>query len=104
MQHLMDHEDEIRQLNSIIDKQKMVIDGLEKSLNESERTIRSIVSRLPLGFIVLNQELKIEAVNNRVVELFEYSTDELAQSKMDLLFPALGEITELPPNCELKAL
>ena len=99
----MDSENTEKELKNIIEQQRTVIHSLEKSLNESESTIRSIVSRLPLGFLVLNQEFKIEASNNRVVELFEYSTAELSNKTIDILFPDIGSITELAPNVELKA-
>lgn len=99
----MTDKNKIDELNGIINNQKTVIDSLENSLNESERTIRSIISRLPIGFLVLNQDFKIEAANNRVVELFEYSTEELSKSTIDLIFPDIGSIIDLPPNAELNA-
>lgn len=99
----MQDKENIAELKRIIERQKTVINSLERSLTDSERTIRSIVSRLPLGFIVLNQDFKIEAANNRVVELFEYSTQELSNSTIDNIYPGIGPIDELPPNAELKA-
>ncbi|MCA9817210.1 MAG: PAS domain S-box protein [Cyanobacteria bacterium HKST-UBA01] len=90
-------------LLKLIEQQKDVIRNLEKSLAESESTVRTIVSRLPHGFIVLSEDSRMVAVNNRVVEIFEYSTEELSGAAIDLLFPGVQAVTELPPNIELKA-
>ncbi len=98
---MVENSDSTEKLNRVIEQQKVALRNLEKSLLESETTMRTLVSRLPLGLVVLNQEFKIEAVNNRVVEIFEYSTGELSGSDYKLLFPRVASITELQPNEEI---
>lgn len=98
---MVNNSESPEKLKELVEHQKVAINNLEKSLHESETTIRTLLSRLPLGLIVLNQELKIEAVNNRVVEIFEYATTELSGANLKILFPEVSSITDLPPNIEI---
>lgn len=100
----MSNSHEFEDFKELIEQQQSVIRNLEKSLSESENTVRSIVSRLPHGFIVLDEDSRIVAVNNRVVEIFGYSAEELSSATIDVLFPGVSDAAELPPNKEIKCL
>lgn len=102
--YIMSNSHESEDFKELIEQQQSVIRNLEKSVSESENTVRSIVSRLPHGFVVLDEDSRIVAVNNRVVEIFGYSAEELSSATIDLLFPGVSDVVELPPNKEIECL
>lgn len=62
------------------------------------RLIRSFVTNFPFGLIVVNKNQTIHAVNKPAEEHFNYSSEELSQKSIDVIFPELKvlEPTEKP--------
>ncbi len=59
--------------------------------------IQKIITSFPLGLIIVNRDLQIEALNKRAVASFNYEQEDLARKPVQVIFP---ELEELEPSAE----
>lgn len=72
-------EDSIAQLQETIEQ-------LNDAVATSSSRMRTILVNLPLGLVIINQHGLIEAVNNKTLETFRYTKEELIDQPMTILF------------------
>lgn len=70
------------------------ISRLQASLAELEGRIQSLVTNLPTGLIIVNQNQCIEALNQRARTIFESESKEVAGQSINHLFPEIEKITQ----------
>ncbi|HIA51588.1 MAG TPA: PAS domain S-box protein [Candidatus Melainabacteria bacterium] len=79
-------------LQKTVQQQEMVIAKLTQTLETIQSRTRKILTSLPLGLLVLNDDMKIEAANSRIEQIFSYTPRELAGQQIKFLFPELESV------------
>lgn len=79
-------------LQKTVERQEMVIAKLSQTLETIQSRTRKILTSLPLGLLVLNDEMKIEAANSRIEQIFAYTPRELAGQPIKFLFPEIESV------------
>lgn len=80
------------QMQKTIARQELVIEKLSKTLETIQSRTRKILTSLPLGLLVLNEEMNIEAANSRIEQIFSYTPRELAGQPIKFLFPDIEQV------------
>ncbi len=80
------------ELQKTVERQEMVIAKLNQTLETIQNRTRKILTSLPLGLLVLNDEMKIEAANSRIEQIFTYTPRELAGQHIKFLFPEIESV------------
>lgn len=83
------------QAESIAQLQETV-EQLNDTVATSSARMRSILANLPLSLVIINNQGLIEAVNNKTLETFRYTKEELIDQPMTILFsdPSVLRIDE----------
>lgn len=97
--HEMDETATKEDLLKTVERQELIIEKLSQTLNTIQNRTRKILTSLPLGLLVLNGELIIEAANSRIEQIFGYTPRELAGQNVLFLFP---ELDGLEADAQLK--
>lgn len=82
---------------SDLERQSEVIDQLNQQLADMQKRIRTILTSLPLGLLMIGEGTKIGACNAQVCEIFGYEREELADQPLKILFPEL-DVLEVTPR------
>ncbi len=80
------------ELQKTVERQEMVIEKLSKTLETIQGRTRKILTSLPLGLLVLNEQMTIEAANSRIEQIFSYAPRELAGQNIKFLFPEMESV------------
>ncbi len=88
----MDDTESREELLKTVERQEQVIGTLSQTLETIQNRTRKILTSLPLGLLVLNAEMKIEAANSRIEQIFAYTPRELAGQNIKFLFPELDSV------------
>ncbi|PZM78361.1 MAG: hypothetical protein DKT66_24345 [Candidatus Melainabacteria bacterium] len=80
------------ELQKKVEQQEIVIAKLTQTLETIQSRTRKILTSLPLGLLVLNSEMKIEAANSRIEQIFSYTPRELAGQNIKFLFPEIEAV------------
>ncbi len=72
-----------------VERQEAVIQKLSQTLETIQSRTRKILTSLPLGLLVLNDKMTIEAANSRIEQIFHHTPRELAGKQISFLFPEL---------------
>ncbi|MBA3856701.1 MAG: hypothetical protein C0507_07290 [Cyanobacteria bacterium PR.3.49] len=75
------------ELLEIIERQESAINKMSQTLDTIQNRTRKILTSLPLGLLILNEEMVIEAANSRIEQIFAYTPRELAGQKIQFIFP-----------------
>lgn len=81
-----------RDTGEVIQKQAEEIIQLRKDQQALLDRVRHLVKNFPLGLIVLDKNQKIEAVNDKTMEYFQYTGEEMKNLHVSLLFPEVKAI------------
>lgn len=81
------------ELLKTVERQEQVIGKLTQTLETIQNRTRKILTSLPLGLLVLNDRMTIEAANSRIEQIFAYTPRELAGQNIKFLFPEI-EVVE----------
>jgi len=87
-----DEQNDVNALKAIIKRQETVINKMSQTLDTIQSRTRKILTSLPLGLLVLDEDLTIEASNSRIQQIFSYTPRELAGQNIKFLFPELESI------------
>lgn len=85
---MLDGHDEIAQTDYVFHKAAEELQREEELLRESERRLRLIIERVPLGLVVINQVGSIELFNKSIEDAFGYQPHELLGKSIAKLFGA----------------
>lgn len=80
------------ELLDTVRRQETAITEMAATLATLKTRTRRILTSLPLGLIVLNEEHKIEACNNRAEEILGYTSRELFGRELSFIFPEIHEL------------
>jgi PAS domain S-box-containing protein len=86
LNEMLDGHDEIAQTDYVFHKTAEDVRREEALLRETERRLRLIIERVPLGLLILNQVGSIELFNKSVEEAFGYEPHELLGKNIAKLF------------------
>lgn len=75
------------ELLKIVERQESAINKMSQTLDNIQNRTRKILTSLPLGLLILNEEMVIEAANSRIEQIFAYTPRELAGQKIQFIFP-----------------
>lgn len=75
------------EIRTLIEAQAKEIRKLKDDRRSVESRMRLLVTNLPLGLLLLDQQQRIEAANEKAVEFFEYTSSEMSRLRIDSLFP-----------------
>lgn len=88
----MDQQPTREELLKKIEQQNNSLQNLSTRLETIQNRTRKILTSLPIGLLILNDESKIEAANSRIEGIFNYTPRELAGQNIKFLFPELEKI------------
>jgi PAS domain S-box-containing protein len=80
------------ELLETIERQELAINKMSQTLETIQSRTRKILTSLPLGLLILNDEMVIEAANSRIEQIFSYTPRELAGQKIQIIFPDLETV------------
>lgn len=77
------------ELLALVKRHESVISTLKNTLTLQQSKTREILTSIPLGLLVVNDQQRIEALNKLVEEFFGYQSEELVSQKISVLLPDL---------------
>ncbi|MBX9693988.1 MAG: HAMP domain-containing histidine kinase [Cyanobacteria bacterium] len=80
------------ELFEITKKQARMIEQLKQTLKATQSRTKNMLSSLPLGLIVLTDDLIVRAVNDQVVSTFLFQCDEIVNQPVSTILPQLKEL------------
>lgn len=76
----------------IIEDQAQEIKQLRRDQQDLMSRVRVLVTNFPLGLVVVNRDQCIEAANNKAMEYFGYSSEEMAKMPLNVILPEVKNI------------
>jgi PAS domain S-box-containing protein len=86
LNEMLDGHDEIAQADYVFHRASADVRYEEELLRESERRLRMIIERVPLGLVVINQAGAIELFNRSIESSFGFEPHELLGKSITRLF------------------
>ena len=80
---------EIKQLSSVLDYMRQAIEEREMLLLKEQTYLKTLLQQMNQGVLVLSPEGKLKFINSRLIELTEYSEEDLIGKDIGELFPCL---------------
>ena len=90
---------EIKQLSSVLDYMRQAIEEREMLLLKEQTYLKTLLQQMNQGVLVLSPEGKLKFINSRLIELTEYSEEDLIGKDIGELFPS-GEKEKIPYLCK----
>lgn len=91
------------ELSNLVKQQADAIERMNKALIVNRNRFRTILTSFPLGLIVVNNENQIEAVNQQIQDIFQYTPEELVGHHVEFLFPDLKNAEVNPKPVRIMA-
>lgn len=91
------------ELLELVRQRDETIDRLQRLLQTHTKRMREVVTKLPLGVIVVSDQQKIEAVNPLIEDLFLYEREELLGQRVSFLFPEMTVLEIVPKSVQVVA-
>lgn len=91
----MNANDKLLTYNELLERYERTVEELDlfkKNYAALGTRIQNVITSFPLGLIIVNEDLRIEALNKRALNTFQYEVEEIARQPLKEIFPHLESI------------